>query len=132
MGTDKQKQASRANGALSKGPITRQGKANSSRNATRHGLLSRTVVLEEEDEDRFLGLLESLTAEFEPRSATEIYLVETMAVARWRQLRTWGLQKTALDRDIAIQDPETGPASVRAALALKTSTDPLLRYEIAF
>jgi len=35
--------ASRANGAKSKGPVTDQGKLNSSRNSTRHGLLAATI-----------------------------------------------------------------------------------------
>ena len=41
----------------------------------RHGLLARTVVLEEES-----------------------MLVESMAVAPWRQLRVWGVQKASMFR----------------------------------
>jgi hypothetical protein len=137
MGTEKQIAASRANGALSKGPVSIQGKRNSSRNSLRHGLLARTIVLEEESTNRFLELLRALMDEFQPSSATQLMLVETMAAARWRQLRIWGLQKVALDREIALQDPALGPAEVRAALAFKKSADALqpdllLRYEIAY
>ncbi len=138
MRTEKQIQASRANGARSHGPVTPQGKRNSARNSTRHGLLAATVVLEEEAEDRFLALLAEYMDEHQPRTATEISLVETMAVARWRLLRVWGAQKTALDRDIALQDANLGPASVRAVFALRASPESacppevLLRYEAAF
>ncbi len=103
MSSQKQIQASRANGARSRGPVTPQGKQTSSRNNTRHGLLSGTVVLEGESEKRFIELLEAFMADHQPRSATELALVETMVVARWRLLRTWGLQKTALERRMALR-----------------------------
>jgi len=138
MPSDKQLQASKANGARSRGPTTEQGKRISSRNSTRHGLLSQTVVLEEEEPERFLELYAAFLDEYQPRTASQLSLVETMVVARWRQLRIWGAQKTAMDRDMALQDPSVGPASVRALAALRGSPesscppDVLLRYEIAF
>ena len=90
MSTTKQIAAARANGDPSKGPVSAHGKRSSSRNSLRHGLLARTVVLEEESTHRFRELLHALMDEFQPASATQIMLVETMAVARWRQLRIWG------------------------------------------
>jgi hypothetical protein len=56
-----------------------------------------------------------------------------MVVARWRQLRVWGEQKTSIDRDIAL----CGPAPVRALFALRGSDQSacppqlLLRYDAA-
>ena len=138
MASQKQIQASRINGARSRGPVTGQGKRNSSRNSLRHGLLARTVVLEEESSERFLELLAGYMEEYQPSAPSQVSLVETMAVARWRQLRVWGAQKTALDRDMAIQDPSLGPAPVRVLVALNGSPEThcapelLLRYEIAF
>jgi hypothetical protein len=136
MSTPKQIAASRANGAKSKGPVTPQGKRNSSRNATRHGLLAETVVLEAENTGRFLELLESLIDEHQPQTPTETMLVDTIAVARWRQDRIWGMQKVAFDHDIASCDAaESSP--LRAVLALRASPESirthelLLRYEIA-
>jgi len=82
MPTDKQIQASRTNGALSRGPATEQGKRNSASNSTRHGLLAQTVVLDEEDADRFQELLASFMDEYKPSTASQVSLVETMAVAR--------------------------------------------------
>jgi len=138
MPTEKQLQAYRTNGARSRGPITEQGKRNSSRNGIRHGLLAQTVVLEEESTERFEELFSSYLEEYRPTTASQVSLVETMVVARWRQLRVWGAQKTAMDRDMKSQDPSVGPAPVRALGALnglpETSCPPhvLLRYEIAF
>jgi hypothetical protein len=113
-------------------------KQNSACNSTRHSLLAQTVVLEEEATDRFLDLLVAYMDEHQPNTASQVSLVETMAVARWRQLRVWGAQKTAMDRDMALQDPNVGPAPVRVLAALRgTPESPcppevVLRYEIAF
>ncbi len=136
--TPKQIQASRTNGAKSRGPITENGKRKSARNSARHRLLAKTVVLEEERMDRFLDLLVGYMDEYQPQTATQVSLVETMTVARWRQLRVWGAQKAAMDRDMALQDPRVGPAYVRVLPALRGTPetlcppDVLLRYEIAF
>ena len=137
MRSDKQIQASKTNGARSRGPITQQGKRNSSRNSTRHGLLTQAVVLEEESAHGFEKLLADFTHEYRPRTASQISLVETMAVARWRQFRVWQAQKTAMDRDIAAQERSVR-RKARALLALlgsESSTcrqEVLFRYEIAF
>ena len=138
MRSPKQIEASRINGRRSQGPITPQGKYNSSRNNLRHGLLAQTVVLEKESEERFLELLDEYMQAHQPQSVTEAGLVETMVIAKWRQLRIVGLQKLALDHDIAVQDPEIGPSSVRAMYALRGTPDTparpdvLLRYEVTY
>ena len=130
-------QSARANGALSHGPVTPEGKQASSRNSTRHGLLSQTVVLEGESKERFEELLLALTAELKPRTTIEASLVETMAVARWRQLRVLGIQKAEFDLEMARQAaPESKP--VRAAIVFRNLADNsrvldvLLRYEVAY
>jgi hypothetical protein len=46
-------ESSRANGALSRGPVTESGKQISSQNARRHALLARIVLLENESPDGF-------------------------------------------------------------------------------
>ncbi len=137
MRTPKQTEASRANGAKSKGPVTPQGKRNSSRNATRHGLLAETIVLETEHADRFLKLLNDLFEEHQPSTPTQMMLVETIATARWRQSRIWGMQKVAFDHDVASIDTDPGSPALRAVLALRGSVESirthelLLRYETA-
>ena len=48
--------ASRANGLKSRGPVTPDGKYNSSRNAIRHGILARFLVMNGELPDLFEDL----------------------------------------------------------------------------
>ena len=100
MRTERQKQAARANGAKSRGPITPEGKLASSRNAITHGLLAGTIVLKGESEERFNALLADLHAELQPQTSVEITLIETMAAARWRQLRIWGIEKATMEHQM--------------------------------
>ncbi|MBM3740739.1 MAG: hypothetical protein FJW39_33755 [Acidobacteria bacterium] len=53
MPSEKQREASRLNGAASRGPVTPRGKAHSSRNATTHGLTARDVVLSNENPEAY-------------------------------------------------------------------------------
>src|SRR5882757_3043589 len=109
--------ASRANGALSKGPTSAHGKQVSSQNATRHGLLAKAVVLDEEPVDAFHALLTELTEQHAPATPTELMLVETMASARWRLMRIWSMQKAALDSGLIAQELSVGGPAKRAAMA---------------
>jgi hypothetical protein len=125
MSTELQKAASRINGSKSRGPITARGKRNSNRNNVRHGLVAETVVIDNESLPRFHALVQSLTADLTPQTNTEVGLVESMAVARWRQMRLWALEKSGLDYEIRQQDgkatTEDGPT--RAFLAFRSLTD---------
>ena len=113
--------ASRANGAKSKGPATEAGSQISSKNSLKHGLLAATLVLDSESDARFCQFLDSLLAEHRPITATENALVESMAAARWRQMRTWSLQKTGFDLEIERQDPGSAPR--RATIAFHNMCD---------
>ena len=53
MSSQEQIEANRRNGALSNGPKTPDGKATSSKNAIRHGLLSDEALLPGEDQGKF-------------------------------------------------------------------------------
>ncbi len=132
MSTERQQEASRANGSKSRGPITPEGKLASSRNAITHGMLSAANVLKGESTDRFLSLLAGLCEEFQPQTPFEESLVENMAVARWRQLRIWGLEKASLDCEMHRQAELPGSLSssistednaTRAARAFRRLSD---------
>src|ERR1700685_2511204 len=100
MSTERQQNASRANGSKSHGPVTPEGKLASSQNAITHGMLSTTIVLKGESTDRFLWLLTALLEEFQPQTPFEESLIENMAVARWRQMRIWGMEKAAMEHEM--------------------------------
>jgi hypothetical protein len=93
MRTDKQRTASRANGSLSRGPVTPEGKARSSRNSTKHGLLARAVLLEGESRARFEEIVRDLTDTLKPATPVEHLLIGKMAAAHWRQIRAWAVEK---------------------------------------
>jgi hypothetical protein len=137
MSSQRKIDSARRNGALSKGPVTEAGKLASSQNAIRHGILTKTVVLEGESKERFDELQSALIAEFQPRSTTETALVETMAIARWRLLRVLAIQKASLDLEMARQESGVSPA-YRAALVFKNLADNsrllevLSRYEVSY
>ncbi len=101
MTTTRKSESARANGAKSRGPITPEGKLASSQNATKHGIFSRTIVLQCESQDRFEQVLAALKDQVQPRNASEAAYVETMAIARWRQMRVWGIQKAAIELEMA-------------------------------
>ncbi len=90
------------------------------RNATTHGLLANTVLIEGESRSRFLQLVASLVNEFEPSTPSEHMLVETMAVARCRLLRIWTLEAAAINHEQRRQsgtDADANPP-VRTAMAV--------------
>ena len=137
MATIRQIQANRANAKRSTGPASETGKKASSQNAVRHGLIARAVVLKAESTERFEELLASFVAEFQPATANEHALVETLAVARWRLMRNWMLITALLETETANQDPQTGGDPVLAAMAFRKLADSsqalhlLQRYETA-
>jgi hypothetical protein len=124
MRTQSQKQAARINGAKSRGAITPEGKLASSRNAMTHGLLSGTIVLNGESEERFNTLLADLHAELQPQTTVEMTLVENMAVARWRQMRIWGMEKAGMEHEMRAQAGDaTEDTATRCALAFRALSD---------
>jgi hypothetical protein len=149
MRTPDQIEASRRNGAKSRGPVTPDGKLRSSRGRITHGLLAKTVVLHGESAARFSSLLAGLMAEHQPRTTTEISLVESMAVNRWRQIRLWGMETAGINCELhrqsasplhpegGAEDPPRDPATltVRAMAAMNNddrSLETILRYEARF
>jgi hypothetical protein len=137
MATERQIQANRANAKRSTGPVTEAGKQASSQNARRHGQLSSCVVLKAESTPLFDELMDSLLAEFQPQTANETALVETMAVSRWKLSRNWIMHTALLEVETVKQDPSAGNEPVLTALAFKSLADSshslhlLHRYEVS-
>ena len=116
--TEAQIEASRINGAASRGPVTEEGKAISSRNNMRHGFLSNTVLIPGESQEEFDNLLAAIVAEFEPRTESEMLLVEGMVVANWRQLRAWAMDASGMAVAMEAQS-ETAPELLGRPLAYR-------------
>src|SRR6476661_1539250 len=104
MRTPAQIEASRKNGAKSKGPITAEGQTRSSRNAIKHGLSSnKIVVLDGESEEAWEKYQTHFIAKFQPRDFVEERLVIQMAVNQWRLERVWSLQTATDDEESETQ-----------------------------
>jgi hypothetical protein len=81
-------EASRRNGARSRGPKTAEGKARSAQNALRHGMRAlRYVVLPDEDGVEFQALEAALVEELAPVGALQVVLARRVAMAAWRLAR---------------------------------------------
>lgn len=87
MTSRRRAEANRQNALRSTGPRTPEGRAASSRNATRHGVLSNHFVAGHENHDLFARLLDDLIAEFQPETSMESLLVERLAMLFWRERR---------------------------------------------
>jgi hypothetical protein len=135
MISEKHSQAARANGARSRGPVSPEGKAISSRNALRHGLLANTVVLSNESAKTFETLFYLLIERFSPVDDIELSAIEEMAAAHWRMRRVMSMEHAILDAAIL-----ANPDKDRDQQTLAAFTDPagqttlalLQRYEARF
>src|SRR6266566_5007487 len=123
MSSDLRILTSRANGAKSRGPKTPEGKLASSRNAERHGMFSRCILIKGESPERFSQLLTELEDELQPQTGIETSLVESIAYCRWRQARLWAMETAGVNHEIQKQMPDGVDNPTRAALAIRSLTD---------
>jgi hypothetical protein len=95
-------------------------------------MLARTVVLEGESRERFNELCTTIADELQPVTATEHLLVQKMAVAHWREMRFWNLEKAGMDHEVARQsgDDASADPTIRGALALRTLGQTTSQFEI--
>ncbi len=67
--------------------VTTESKALAPLNATRHGILSRQLVLSWENVTEYDALHDSLSGEYQPQTVTEAHLIEELAGIIWRKRR---------------------------------------------
>ncbi len=84
MLTENQLEANRRNALRSTGPRTARGKAHTARNATRHGLNSRELLLPGEDAQQFARLQRGVRTELRPQGEVESFLAQRAAAGMWR------------------------------------------------
>jgi hypothetical protein len=111
-------EASRRNGARSKGPVTPEGKRRSSANALKHGLDAlHHLVLADEDPHELEGLTGRFLAELGPESELEARLVRRLAVAFWKGERAERMEVALLDGAPCVKPPTRGGTWEEAAAA---------------
>jgi hypothetical protein len=99
MTSPRQLAANRTNAKQSSGPKSAEGKARSSRNALKHGLVSSEIVIWDEDSDQFEILRAGLEADFQPNSTIEHELVDRLAGLLWRLRRLPALEAALIEPD---------------------------------
>ncbi len=91
--SERKANANRANAQRSTGPRTAAGKARSSLNALRHGILAKAafnVTIEgEERRAEFDALVADFAQEYQPRTITEHMMVQQLAGCYWRLAKVW-------------------------------------------
>ena len=102
--SEKQIAANRRNAKKSTGPKTEQGKAASARNAIKHGLCARQVIVNsnylEENEDDYEALLNSLYKDLKPRGLLQMALVRRIANCLWRSERAPAAETARINKNL--------------------------------
>ena len=120
-------EASRQNGAKSRGPKTPEGRARSAQNALKHGMRAQKhLVLPDEDAAEFAGLEAALIEELAPVGALQTVLARRVAVAAWRLARADRLE-AELFEERRTASGGLGLALIRDGNGAR-SFDTLLRY----
>jgi hypothetical protein len=116
--SQKQVDANREN-AKKGGVKTDEGKAVSKYNALKHGILSKQILFEGEDENELLELEKKLRSELSPASEIELLLVDKIASSIWRLKRALSFEKD----DVIFTSDFDG------TVGLKADADRFFRYE---
>jgi hypothetical protein len=102
-------EASRRNGARSRGPVTEEGKVRASRNALKHGLAAmHHLVLEDEAPSELEEMTARLMAEVAPMSEIEARLARRLAIAFWKGERAERIEVALFDAAPKIRPPQHG------------------------
>ncbi len=127
-------EASRINGAKSRGPKSAEGKAVSSRNALKHGLTARAVLFPGEDPAQFEAFVSDLHSELKPEGTLQRALVDRAAELAWKLRRLPAVEGAILanSRD-ALDESQGALGDLLHELIGKDSDGVLMRlqrYEI--
>ncbi len=111
--------ASRRNGARSQGPRTAAGKARTAKNALKHGLRARRLVLlDDENASEFRAFQAAARAELAPSGTLQSELVERIVTAAWRARRGDRLEAALLGCHLGPNAPKAGDAQAALGLGL--------------
>lgn len=123
-------EANRRNAQKSTGPRTPEGKARSSRNALKHGLTARQVVLPNEDPEAFDAELAEWVEYYRPASPAERAMVERAVHAQWKLRRCARVETATLSERVrhAEQQFDLDQQALADDLGRRLSVDPLGRF----
>jgi hypothetical protein len=134
--SEKKIAASRANGARSRGPVTPESKARSSRNALRHGLRSKTIALPADTPEALSPLIDSYSRSLAPRNQAEREIVTGIVLADLRHRRALRLEAEMLDSAMsAVPNPSSGLdclATAFSQLAQNGRFNTVFRYQVRY
>ncbi len=130
--SQKQLEANRQNAQLG-GVKTEEGKMISRYNAIRHGLLSKEVLLEGEDETALIQIGKKLRDELEPRTELELVLVDRITANVWRLRRVMQIEREMMLGDIShmvsFEEKKTLGGAISRDFANYDTYGKLIRYE---
>jgi hypothetical protein len=129
MTTKKQTEANRRNAQRSTGPTTDAGRAQSSKNALKHGLTAKEITRDAEEESKYVALRDDIIADLAPCGALEEELAEEYAYFTWRLRQVPRLEMTEIEHH---QESALGVKVVRKTmleLMLQGAGQLLPRYE---
>jgi len=102
-----------------RGPKTPEGKAVVSQNGLKHGLLSKHVVIRDEDPVEFQHLLDSLRRQYKPRGVGEHGAISRIAAKYWHLDRLYRAHSDTMEKvyDEVLPTGSDLPDEVRAGRA---------------
>ena len=109
--TEKMVEANRQNAQKSTGPKTEEGKARSSQNSVRHGILAQHMYLTDtpaESPENFEIIMSGLYDAYNPQDGHETILIQRIAVSYWRLARAYRYESHCLQTNRA-QNPDADP-----------------------
>lgn len=98
MVTEARLEANRRNASLSTGPRSPDGKAMSSKNAVRHGLLGGELLLPDEDAEELERFRAGVLERLQPEDDVERFMADRVIANAWRLKRVYRIETEVLRR----------------------------------
>ena len=137
--SEKRLKANRKNAKLG-GVKTETGKSVSKYNAIKHGILSKEVLLDDDDENALIELGKRIRSELKPMGEVELLLADRIVANMWRLRRLLKVEATTMEwqRQYQLREEYQSDSpkdqierkAVREMIA-NDDTEKLLRYETA-
>ena len=96
-------------------------------NALKHGLLSKEVLLDGEDEKVLIEIGKKLRTELEPQTELELVLIDRITANVWRLRRVMQIEREMMENDK--DDEKTLGEAISNDFSYKDTYGKLIRYE---